>query len=114
MNINDLLNSEHKKAELGYDLRDDLVFFMHNDPDFYRQQYFPKMLKFDKHCKRGKKVLPQAFASLVKEAYNVYKNKFPVEGLEKELEEEMCNEICEYILEQETQNSENGFYDATK
>jgi hypothetical protein len=105
-------NTTHEqKKDLGYDLKDDLMFFMNNDPDFYRKKYYPTMLKFDKYCKEGKSIRPHAFKSLVDEAYAVYKNKFPVEGLEKQLEQAMCEEICEAICEQETKNSKDGIYD---
>jgi hypothetical protein len=112
MNIEDLLNNKsNQKKELGYDLKDDLVFFMNNDPEFYRKRYFPSAIKFDQYCKEGKKVSPNGFKKLVKEAYSIYKNKFPVEGLEKELSDDMCEEICKEIHSMETTNSKNGVYD---
>ena len=116
MNIDELLNNKqdkHKK-ELGYDLMDDVMFFMNNDPDFYRKRYFPTMLKFDRYCKEGKKVNPKAFEKLVQEAYGIYREKFPVEGLEAKLETEICEKICRQIHEQETKNCEEGMYDATE
>lgn len=112
MNIDELLDDKKQgKKDLGYDLMDDLMFFMNNDPAFYRKKYFPTMLKFDKFCKEGRKVSPRGFEKLVKEAYTVYKNKFPVEGLEKELSEELCEKICNCIHEQESKNCEEGMYD---
>lgn len=100
-----------KKETLGFDLMDDLVFFMNNDPEFYRKRYYPTMLKFNKYCQEGKKINPRAFENLVKEAYGIYKTKFPVEGLEKDLSEEMCENICKSIHEQECNNVENKFYE---
>ncbi len=112
MNINELFGSDKdKKRDLGYDLKDDLIFYMQNDPAFYRKAYVPTMLKFDKYCKEGKQVSPRGFEKMVKYAYECYQNKFPVEGLEKDLAVEMCKEICETLHEQETKNCENGFYD---
>jgi hypothetical protein len=112
MNINELFGSEKdKEKDLGYDLKDDVIFFMNNDPEFYRKRYFPTMLRFDKYCKEGKSINPRAFKSLVDEAYAIYQNKFPVEGLEHKLKQEMCEEICEAIHEQEVKNSKNGVYD---
>jgi hypothetical protein len=111
MNINELFGTEDKKKDLGYDLKDDLVFFMNNDPEFYRKKYYPTMLKFDEYFKEGKMVGPRGFEKLVREAYAIYQNKFPVEGLESTLESEMCEEICNFIHEQETKNCKDKFYD---
>jgi hypothetical protein len=112
MNINELFGSDKdKRKDLGYDLKDDLIFYMQNDPAFYRKSYFPTMLKFDKYCKEGKQVSSKGFEKLVKYAYECYQNKFPVEGLEKNLETEMCEDICNALHEQETKNCDEGFYD---
>ena len=112
MHINELFGSdEDKKKDLGYDLKDDLIFYMQNDPAFYRKEYFPTMLKYDKYCKEGKQVSARGFKKLVDYAYECYQNKFPVEGLERNLDEEMCEAICKAIHEQETKNCKNGFYD---
>lgn len=102
---------EPGKKELGYDLKDDLVFFMNNDPKFYREKYFPAMLKFKEYYKEGKQIQPRAFKNMVEFAYECYKNKFPVEGLEKQLESEMCEAICSHIHETEIKNIDEGHYD---
>ena len=117
MNIDELLDTktQNKKKSLGYDLMDDLMFFMNNDPQFYRKRYFPTMLKFDKFCKEGKTVSPRGFEKLVKEAYEIYRNKFQqVEGLEPQLDEEICEKLCRHIHEQETKNCDEGMYDVSK
>jgi hypothetical protein len=112
MLIKEMLDApEPGKKELGYDLKDDLTFFMNNDPDFYRKDYFPTMLKFKKYCKNGKNVQARAFESLVNRAYEVYQNKFQVEGLEDKLDKDMCEAICSHIHETETKNIEEGHYD---
>jgi hypothetical protein len=104
-------NNIEKKDTLGYDLKDDLSIFMNNDPTFYRKRYFPTMLKFKKYCDEGKSIRPVAFKKLVTDAYEMYKAKFPVEGLQDKLDEEICMEICKGILEQETKNVKEGVYE---
>ena len=111
MIIDDLLDNNKPKKELGYDLMDDLIFFMNNDPAFYRKKYFPSMLKFNQYCGEGKNVAPRGFEPLVKYAYECYQNKFPVEGLEPELDKELCEKICNEIHKRETKNCEDGVYD---
>ena len=111
MEIDELLNNKHEgKKDLGYDLMDDLMFFMNNDPQFYRKKYFPTMLKFDKYCDQGKHVGPRGFEPLVKFAYECYQNKFPVEGLEPELDKDLCEKICNELHKRETKNCEDGVY----
>lgn len=110
MLINEMLD-EVGAPNLGYDLKDDLVFFMNQDPEFYRKKYYPAMLKYKKYIAKDKKIEPRAFAGLVDEAYQAYQNKFPVEGLPLSLDKEMCQEICEYMHETETKNIQDGHYD---
>lgn len=107
----DFNQDNNHKVDLGFDLKDDLKFFMNNDPTFYRKKYFPTMLKFNEYHKHGKQVSPRGFESLVKEAYGIYKNMFPVEGLDKELDKEICEKICLEIHEEELKNCKDKFYD---
>jgi hypothetical protein len=111
MEINDLLPADSDKKQLGYDLKDDLVCFMQNDPQFYRKEYFPVMHKFKEYVESGKSVHPRAFEGLVKKAYESYQSTFKVEGLESTLEKDMCEGICNTLHEQETKNVEDGRYD---
>jgi hypothetical protein len=111
MQIEDLFNANTHKKELGYDLKDDLICFMQNDPDFYRKQYFPVMHRFKEYVESGKLVKSRAFESLVKNAYEQYNNKFKVEGLEPDLEKDMCAEICADLHRIESDNIDNGHYD---
>lgn len=116
MNNDNFLDDKKKnsKKPLGYDLMDDLMFFMNNEPEFYRKRYFPTMLKFDKFCKKGRSISPRGFEPLVKEAYEIYRNKFSqVEGLENKLSEEICEKLCLHIHEQETKNCEEGMYEVS-
>lgn len=97
--------------ELGFDLKDDLMCYMRNDPEFYRKEYYPVIRKFAKYSKSGKTVAPRAFKSLVDNAYEGYQNKFPVEGMAPELSNEMCEDICNEIHRSELEYIKNGHYD---
>jgi hypothetical protein len=111
MQINDIFPADSQKKELGYDLKDDLICFMQNDPAFYRKTYFPVMHKFKEYIKSDLSVRPKAFESIVKKAYSQYKDTFKVEGLESELSEELCREVCEELHRIERQNINDGHYD---
>jgi hypothetical protein len=100
-----------QEKELDYDLKEDLICFMQNDPMFYRESFFPAIHKFKKLSEQGKKVHPKAFGSVVKKAYEQYKEKFPVQGLQESLEGDMFEEICVEIHRMETQHVKDGHYD---
>ena len=96
---------------LDYDLQDDLVFFMNNEPMFYRKQYYPTMLKFYKFYKSGRSVSPRGFERLVSDGYKDYYNKFRSASLPQRLNPEMLEKICHHIHTQELENCKNGVYE---
>lgn len=106
--------SEPKKKELGYDLCDDMMCFMNNEPTFYRKQYFPVMHKFKEYVQSGKDIHPRAFESLVRKAFESYKNRYQVEGIEEALDKEMVEKICNEIHRVEVENIKHGHYDDRK
>ena len=99
------------EKELGYDLKEDLICFMRNDPEFYRKSYFPVMHKFKEYINAGKSVTPRAFENIVKHAYECYNNKFQVEGLDADISQEMCEEVCNEIHRSELEFIQDGKYD---
>ena len=108
MKIFELFNPSIKREE--FDLTDDLIFFMRNDPQFYRKDFHPFQQKFIKHCDADRSVSPKAFIPIVKKAFETYKDMFPVEGLEDRLTEQNLQEICEKLQSEET----NFYHDEKK
>jgi hypothetical protein len=100
MKIFELYNPNMKREE--FDLNDDLIFFMRNDPQFYRGEYHPFLQKFKRHCEAGRGVRPAAFAPIVQKAFEHYKNTFPVEGMEQQLSRPALEEICDKLQGEET------------
>lgn len=90
--------------KIDFDLHDDLMFFMNNDPEFYRSEYYPFLNKFKHHCDAGRTVTPKAFVTVVKKAYEDYKTKFPLPELDESLDEKEIEEICEKLQTQENKN----------
>jgi len=62
-----------------FDLSEDLQFFIHNDPEFYRKYYFPFIVRLKEAKANKTKFSAKAFEALVKHAYNVYRDKFDKE-----------------------------------
>lgn len=104
MKIQEMFGFQPAPPKLDFDLQDDLIFFMNNDPEFYRTEYYPFLNRFKHHCKLGRTVTPQAFEGLVKKAYENYKTKFPLPELEEQLNEREIEEVCEKIQTQENTN----------
>jgi hypothetical protein len=103
---------DYKKPPLNYDLKEDLLCFMHNDPHFYRKEYFPLMHKFKNALESGKAIHHRAFESICKKAYEQYKDKFKhVKGLEEDLEKDMCEDLCKELHKLESEQVKNGHYD---
>jgi hypothetical protein len=110
MKINEFVDPKNFHAE-EYDLHDDLKFFMNNDPDFYRKHYYPTILKMKICHGRGDEFTSNKFMPIVKEAFKLYKTKFPVKNLNASIKEEDLNEICTKIHDEELKNIESGQYD---
>lgn len=99
----------------SFDLGDDLQCFMNNDPDFYRKNYYPFIIRL-KEAKASKtKFTAKAFEAMVKHAYKVYKETFTQEqNLPIELEDDLVKDICENLYRTELKNIEEGQYDDLK
>lgn len=107
MKIQEMFGFQPAQPKIDFDLHDDLMFFMNNDPEFYRQDYYPFLNKFKHHCNAGRTVTPKAFVKLVNRAYESYRQKFPLPELSETLEEDDLKEICEKLQTQENKNYED-------
>jgi len=104
---------EHQdKHGLGFDLADDLLFFMHHDDEAYRRHTYPTIMKALEHHKAERPTDMALFGSAVREAYEKYRNKFhEIRELPEELDEETLNNICEHMHEQEMLKIQDGHYE---
>lgn len=110
MRIDELFNPEQYKKE-DFDLKDDLIFYMNNQPDFYRKHYYPSMCKFKECYDKDIEINPRAFGKLVERAYNLYLKEFPVKGLTETLDKDIFEEVCAEIHKMELENIKQGHYD---
>lgn len=100
MKIFELYNPNLKRED--FDLADDLIFFMRNDPQFYRGEYHPFLQKFKRHCDAGRSVSNKAFIPIVRKAFEHYQNTFPIEGMEQQLSKRDLEDVCERLQGEET------------
>lgn len=110
MRIDELFNPEQYKKE-DFDIKDDLIFYMNNQPEFYRKQYYPTMCKFKECYDKDISINPRAFGKLVERAYNLYLKEFPVKGLNETLDKDIFEEVCAEIHKMELENIKQGHYD---
>lgn len=113
MKILEVINLDSFNAE-EYDIVEDLMFFMNNDPVFYRHEYYPSVLKFRDCKKSGIDFESSKFKTVVEKAYKAYYQKFPIKNLKQSLENEMIDEVCSKIYESELENIKQGHYDIKK
>lgn len=116
MPIEDMLKtSSHNKVrdeknKLGFDLAEDLVFFMNNNDDFYRRHYFPIIKTCKAQFESGDKFSHRVFKPIINKAYEAYKEEFPVRELEESLEEDFKEQVAKIIYDTEIKNLEDGLY----
>lgn len=91
---------DKKEGAIDYDLAEDLTFFMNNDDDVYRRSVYPAIVKCIEAFEKKKPVKPSVFKQAALESYRAYTSKYPIRSLPNELDEEMCNEVCEKLYKE--------------
>jgi len=95
---------------LGFDIKEDLMFFMNHDDHAYRRHVFPTILKVKDMTEAGKQTDYKLFDKAVKECYNIYQDKFQGHKLPNNLDQEILDEVCQQIHENELEKIKNGEY----
>ena len=106
----DYIRRDGDKSELDYDLVEDLVHFLNNDDHVYRRFVYPALAKCLEDIKNKKKVSPGIFKIAAQEGYKSYVQKFPVNLLSDDLEEEVCTKVCKKMHEDLYKHVEEGKY----
>jgi hypothetical protein len=97
------------------DLLDDLHFFMHNDPKFYRKVLYPMIAKLRDHIKAGKQCKDTVFANCVKHAMQIYLQKYNIGGnTQSVFTDTDRDELARKIFGQEMEHIHKGTYDGRK
>lgn len=109
MRINELFESSDQFKEfvdpesesgLAYDLAEDVVFFMNNDDDTYRQHVFPSVIEFLEMMKHNQKTSPAMFKNAAINSYKNYYSKFPIRELPVELNGQLAEAVCKKFYEE--------------
>lgn len=86
---------DKEKGTIDYDLAEDLTFFMNNDDDVYRRAVYPAVVKCAEAFEQKKSCKPSVFRNAAVESYRAYSERFPIRSLPEDLDEDLCNEVCE-------------------
>lgn len=108
------INDVDKQAEQfkDVDFVDDLKFFMHNDPRFYRKVVYPVIAELKGKLKSGGKCNEMSFMPCIDKAIPVYCNKFKITQNPKVLfDPEEVQDLAVKMFHEEKHNIENGVYD---
>lgn len=109
MKINEF--AQPQDMGLQFDVVDDTVVFMRNDPHFYRKQYFPAMTSMADRVRNGKEIDRKSLGKMVDSGMNSYCKKFKVAGKPADIfTTEDREAIIELICSEELKEIEGGSY----
>ena len=110
MKINEF--SQNTDTKLPFDLVDDALVFMRNDPVFYRKKYFPTISKVADYQRAGKKPDPnKLIGPMVDSGCNSYCKKFNIaKGPADLFTPNDRQNLISRIYSEECKNIEKGDY----
>jgi hypothetical protein len=116
MKINEFFNQDQMQElrigdKLPYDVVEDLIVYMKNDPDFYRKHLYPVMVDVQETVKHGNKYNKKNLLPVVERAIESYLAKFEIKKRPGDLlmpEEKM--DCINKLLKDEVDNFRKGFY----
>jgi hypothetical protein len=97
---------------LGFNLKEDLMFFMHHDDNAYRRHTFPAIMACKDRLDAGKDADIALFDKAVRECYNHYIDKFNIKQLPLEPDQKLLDEMCKHLLDDEIEKIKDGHYEA--
>ena len=94
-----------------FDIVDDIVVFMRNDPHFYRRHYYPKMVSVTNEYKKNNTINRELFAEMLETAIPVYLDKFDIPNNPNDVfTKEDKNAIVDAIIDEESNHIQNKGY----
>jgi hypothetical protein len=97
--------------KLPYDVTEDLIIYMRNDPMFYRKHLYPAFIDVQEAVKKGGKYNKRQLIPVIEKAIQGYVNKFNIKKLPEELMSEQEKLECvSRLLADEQENFKKGSY----
>lgn len=99
------ISAELAGPKLDFDPLDDLAFFVRNDPEFYRREYYPLVAKLDDYTRAGKRCKDTAFLPCLKKAVKIYIKKYNIPGDVKAIfKNDSLEELSQKMFREELDN----------
>lgn len=110
MKINEFFKQSNN--ELGFDIVDDTIFFMRNDPMFYRREYYPAVAKIADMHRAGRKYdISEILSPCIEKAMIAYCKKYNIARNPEEIfTENDRNIIMQTIHSEELSQINKGEY----
>jgi len=107
-----ILEFHHHNDKVKFDVVDDAIVFMRNDPMFYRQEYYPRVCKLADRHREGKKTDPmKLFAPMVEKACDAYTERYKLSASSNDLfRQQERNDIIQRIYQEEMKAIGEGDY----
>lgn len=104
--------SDNDNRNLGFDIVDDTIFFMRNDPMFYRKEYFPAVTKIADLHRAGKNYdVREILSPCIEKALEAYCRKYNIARTPDEIfTENDRNSILQTIHSEELSQIKKGEY----
>lgn len=97
--------------ELLYDVGEDLIVYMRNEPMFYRKHLYPALIDVQEAVKKGKKYNKRKMFPVIEKAIQGYVNRFGIKKLPEDLMNEQEKLDCiSRLLADEQENFRKGSY----
>ena len=111
MKINEFF-TQNSDTQINFDVVDDTIVFMRNDPMFYRKNYFPTMSKMADMHRAGKDIDPEALVGpVVDQAMEGYCKRYKLTRSPSELytTEDRLNLINRITTEELEEIAQGGY-----
>jgi hypothetical protein len=99
------------KREIAFDVPEDIIFYMRNDDNAFRNHLYPVIAKCLDLISSNKKTHPSLFADAVKECYNSYISEYPIRELGKSIDKQHHKDTCIKLHDEVIDEINNGKYD---
>lgn len=112
MRIKQITETDHEEKQDEFDLMEDLLIFMRNEPVFYRKKYYPMIMQMRSCAKKqtqfdkNRSILP-----IVKSAYGEYCKKYRINPKNHQYTKTNVRGLLNRIYTEEMQNINRGEYD---
>jgi len=109
MKINEF--AQQDQNSLSFDIVDDAVVFMRNDPIFYRKKYFPAIASVADEYRNNQNLNRSVLGNMVDSGINSYCKKYKIAKAPADVfTAEDREAIIEKICSEELKEIENGAY----